>query len=437
MFKKLIHRLKGELALSLARTFAARGVVVVGGMLLYVILGRLYGAAGMGAFALAQSLYLGAAILARQGMDNALMRYVGQDPASSAVGAYLRLAVARGAVFSTIAALSLLISSQEMSEWFHSPMLAEVLPGLALAIPPFTISLVIGGFMKGLGKPAAAALLENGSISLLGCLIVLVLEALWSTGIENAGLAIAIAAWIVLVMGAVQVKYHMNQRISVKEKDPLLLLENFKSSAHTFFVLGTTQFVQQTVFVLIIGALLGENELGLFKAAERAAFLISFVLLVLNTVLPPRFSKLYYAGDMNGLKKIVRQGVLVGLVLATPLLLVLFIAAERVMNVYGEGFEQGAMLLRIFAIGYFINVISGSFELLLGMTGYERIVRNISLFCCTLGVVILLTIVPHFGAIGAALSFTLLLVVRNLLGVYYVRIKLGFWGLTFFRSCSH
>ena len=72
MIAKLLQRLKGDLASALIRTFIAKGIAAVGGVLLFVVLGRLYGAEGVGVFALAQSIYLGAGILARYGMDNAM-----------------------------------------------------------------------------------------------------------------------------------------------------------------------------------------------------------------------------------------------------------------------------------------------------------------------------------------------------------------------------
>ncbi|UYG06069.1 lipopolysaccharide biosynthesis protein [Halomonas sp. M4R1S46] len=167
MLTKLSHRLKGDLILPLARTFIARGIAALGGLLLVVVLGRLYGPAGVGVFALAQSVYLGAGILARYGMDNALMRYVGQDHASSAIKIYLRWAVSRSFSLSVLAAVAVFLLRHRFAIWFDAPMLASVLPGIALTIPAFTVAFVLGGFMKGIRRPATACLMENGSISLI------------------------------------------------------------------------------------------------------------------------------------------------------------------------------------------------------------------------------------------------------------------------------
>lgn len=136
MLAALLQRIKGELALALVRAFVARGIAAVGGIVLFVVLGRFYGAEGVGVFALAQSIYLGAGILARYGMDNALMRYVGQDPTSSAVPVYLRWALIKSALLSTTAAVLVFLLRDQFALWFNAPMLGIVLPGIALAIPP-------------------------------------------------------------------------------------------------------------------------------------------------------------------------------------------------------------------------------------------------------------------------------------------------------------
>ena len=198
MIASLLQRFKGELALALMRTFIARGIAAVGGIVLFIVLGRLYGAEGVGVFALAQSIYLGAGILARYGMDNALMRYVGQDPTASAVPVYLRLALTKSALLSTVAAVLVFLLRDQFALWFDAPMLGIVLPGIALAIPPFTVAFVLAGFMKGIRKPATACLLENGGIALVATALVLLFYNLSSEGISTSGWAMAAAAWIVL-----------------------------------------------------------------------------------------------------------------------------------------------------------------------------------------------------------------------------------------------
>ena len=81
--------LRGDTGRALVRTFMARAVSAFGALGLVVVVGPLYGPKGVGVYALAQSILLGSGILARRGMDNALMRFVGRDAQSPMIWHYL------------------------------------------------------------------------------------------------------------------------------------------------------------------------------------------------------------------------------------------------------------------------------------------------------------------------------------------------------------
>ncbi|EPC04144.1 hypothetical protein L861_02195 [Litchfieldella anticariensis FP35 = DSM 16096] len=426
---QLVKRLKGELAISLARTFIARGIAALGGLLLAMILGRLYGPAGVGVFALAQSLYVGAAILARYGMNNALMRYVGQDHQSKEIVVYLRWAIRKAGLLSLVAAATIFLLRGHLGDWFDAGALPGVLVGISLVIPAVTLAFVVGGFMKGIRKPATACLLENGSIALVACLPVLGLNAIWPTeGVANAGWALALASWLVLAQGAWQAwRWLKSQQLHTAEVPATK--QEFSASSHAFFVLSLALLMQQVVSILIAGWLLDSAQLGLFKAAERTALLINFILLVINAVLPPRFAALYRQRDMAGLSALARKGVLIGLGLATPMLLLCLLVPQWVLSLFGPEFTQAENLLRIIALAQLINVATGPVGFLLNMTGHEKLMRNIALVSNAIGLSMFFILIPPFGALGAAWALALVLVLQNLTALMFAWRKLGIWML--------
>ena len=419
MIATLLQRLKGELALALIRTFIARGIAAVGGVLLFVVLGRLYGVEGVGVFALAQSIYLGAGILARYGMDNALMRYVGQDATSSAVPVYLRWALIKSALLSTAAAIVIYLLRNQFALWFNAPMLAEILPGIAFAIAPFTVSFVLAGFMKGIRKPATACLLENGGIALVATVLVLLFYNLSSKDISTSGWAMAAAAWIVLGQGLWQT-WKWRRSTPSETNDQTLNPKAFKSSSNAFFVMSLAPFVQQVLFVLIAAYYLTDKDLGLFKAAERSALLISFVLIVINAVLPPRFASLYKTRKIGEMLSLLKKGALIGLLLASPFLMLCIASPKFILGLFGTEFVNSVLPLQIIAIGQAINVATGSVGFLLNMTGNERLMRNISILSNFVGLVFLTVLLPSVGVLGVAIAYSMILILQNSLALIYV-----------------
>ncbi len=429
MLSRTAKQFRSELGLALLRTFIARGVSALGGLLLVVVLGRLYGPNGVGLFALAQSLYLGAGIMAKYGMDNALMRFVGQEPHCVHVKTYLRWALMRSLWLSLLAAVAIYLLRSPLERLFSSPELASVLPGIAVAIPAFTLAFVLGGFMKGVNKPATACLLENGSISLIATLLLLSMNLMWpDSGILQAGWAFALAAWLVLGQGFWQAR-HWLVRQKWKVIGELISRKEFRSSSQAFFFLSLAQFMQQVVGIMIAGWLLSSDELGLFRSAERIAFLISFILLVINAVFPPRFAKLFYKGDYFGLNRLAKKSSLFASLLAFPLLIICLCYPSWVLGLMGEGFSGASFILQILACAQLVNVSTGSVGFLLNMTGHEALMRNISLLCNALGLLLLLIMTSQFGIVGAAFSFATVLVLQNLTALFFAWRRLGIWML--------
>lgn len=420
--------MQGELGLALARTFVARGIAAVGGVFLVVTLGRLYGAEGVGAFALAQSLYLGAGILSRYGMDHALMRYVGEDAKSEAIRKYLSWAMFNSLRLSVLAAGVIFLLHSKLVAFFEIPMLGQLLPIISFAIPPFTLAIVLGGFMKGIRKPATACLLENGIIALVTSGLLLVLNSLWPVGISNVGWAFTLAAWSVFGYGGWEAwRWFRTQELDVSSKAQDY--SDFKKSSNSFFLMSISGLMQNVLSIIIAGWLLNGSDLGLFKAAERLAMLIRFLLFVINAVLPPHFASLYRKGDPDALGMLVRKAAGFGLILASPLLLICVIFPQWALSFFGREFIEAAPLLRILAVAQVISVSTGSLTFLLNMTGNEQLMCNISLICSMAGLLSFLLLIPYFGALGAALALALTLVLQNLVAFVFVWRKLGIWAL--------
>lgn len=424
-------RLKNELALSLFRTLIARGLAALGSLALLVVLGRLYGAPGVGIFALAQGFILGAGILARYGMDQALMRFVGRDNQTPQIMNYLRWACTKTLWFSTTVAIVIFACRDLFERAFNAHGLANVLVGIAIATPAFTLGFLLSGFFKGVRKPATACLLENGSVSLVTGLLVLVFHWLApDAGFVTIGWTYALAAWLVLLKGAWQLRnWYKQQKWQLDELQSIVTHQEFATSSRAFFVMSLAGFMQTVLSIMIAGWLLSSADLGLFKTAQQTAVLISFILIVINAIFPPRFAHLFHQDNHQALERLARQGALLGILLASPLLLICLLLPHWVLGLVGSEFVQAAPLLQIIATGQLVNVATGSVSYLLNMTGHEKLMRNIALLSNVLGILFFFLLIPLFGALGAALSLTLVLMLQNLIGLVFVWHKLGIWML--------
>ncbi|MBT11531.1 MAG: hypothetical protein CMI02_05800 [Oceanospirillaceae bacterium] len=431
-----LRRMRGEMGQALMRTFVARAIAALGALALALVIGRLYGPDGMGVYALAYGFLLGVGTLARMGMDNGLMRYVGQDPGSHRVPVYLRWALQRTLMLSVVAGALIWLLRYRLEGVFEAPGLAAVLVGIVLAAPPYAFGFLFSGFFKGIRKPATACLLENGSVALVAGALILA-YGLWFGGNQLVviGYAYAIAAWLVALQGGLQAWLWCRRQPwwgrgqMMDDIHVAVSRSQFMAVSRAFFVTGLANFMQSVLGLMIAGWLLTSAELGLFKSSQQTATLIGFILIVINAIFPPRFAALYHRGELSALGRLARQGALLGLVIAAPLLVLCLVAPGWVLGWFGDEFRQGANLLRIIALAQLVNVATGSVGFLLNMTGHERLMRNIALLCNSLGLAGFFLLPQLFGALGAALALAFVLVTQNLIALFFVWRRLGIWTL--------
>jgi O-antigen/teichoic acid export membrane protein len=150
--------------------------------------------------------------------------------------------------------------------------------------------------------------------------------------------------------------------------------------------------------------------------------------LALNSVITisgPKFAELYRKGDLDGIRDTMRASVRVCLLPAGGSLLVILLFARPIMGLFGPEFVEGASVLRILAIGQFVNAATGPVGLLLTMTGNERDTRNIVLAYTLFLLVACALVAPRWGILGTAVVNAFAVAFLNFFAVYFVHKRLG------------
>jgi len=432
--------LRSELALPLLRTFIARAIAALGSLGLMLVVGRSHGPQGVGVLALAQSLLLGAGLLSKSGMDNTLMRYVSLRRNYKEAFRYLGWALQRAIPAAILVATFLFMARTYFESIFSSPGLGEILFGISFSVPCYVFGYLLSGFFKGIRKPAAACLMENGAIALYaGGVLWLFLQyrAGLSASYSVIGYSYIAAAALVALQGGTQLWlwcrkqscFPFNGVEMAAAGSPSIGRVQFAATSRAFFAATFAGFMQNVLAILLAGWLLSSSDLGLFKSAQQIGMVIAFILLVVNAVLPPRFASLYHNGNITALTRLARQGALLCGAVATPLVLICMFVPTWVLSWFGSGFHEAGPLLRIIAIAQLINVTTGSVGFLLNMTGHERLMRNIAITCNALGLLAFFFFISFFGAIGAAIALAFVLVCQNVVAMFFVWRKLGIWTL--------
>jgi O-antigen/teichoic acid export membrane protein len=183
--------------------------------------------------------------------------------------------------------------------------------------------------------------------------------------------------------------------------------------------------VMQVSSTLMLGVWADSADVSQYAVAWRTAMLVSFVPLAISTIVQPKFAALYARGDMQSLAATTRGAAVLMVACSAPVLLVFVAVPERIVSIFGSDFADGAVILQILAVGQLSNIALSSVGILLVMSGQEKQFRNVLVAAVCVALLLNITLIPAYGAIGAAAAEASALVVLNVLFGYAVWKKHG------------
>lgn len=323
------------------------------------------------------------------------------------------------------------VSNQFGSQLFQNPGLDPVLAVLAIGIPFFALYQLLGFAFQGLHKPVISVFILNISNQLIVILLIAVAIAF---GVIFSAIKVAavfsVGAFITLCVGLWFWVNQGNSKAPADYSQKDALIESAKPLCTVMIMMLLVQWSGQ----LIAGSFLATEQVAFLSVAQRLGALTSFVLVAVNMVAAPRFAASAKQNNNQDLRAASLFCTRIMVSIATPILVFVLIFAEFLMGLFGQEYIQGADLLRIFVIGQYVNVVTGSVGYLLNMTGNEKDMRNLVFFSGPLALLLGFTLTPLYGATGAALSTAIAIGSQNLLAVYVVKKRLGFNTLNFIKQ---
>ncbi len=179
--------------------------------------------------------------------------------------------------------------------------------------------------------------------------------------------------------------------------------------------------------IVISSFILHSEEVAILSAAQRTAYITSFILMISNMSMAHRFSHLWFKGEIILLKSTVLKMTRLLIIVAIPILVIILSFPAKIMSVFGKEYVVASSALILFALGQFTNIIAGSASTLLNMTGNERLYKIASLFGGLTAVIFGVVLTYFYGVLGAAASTAIAMLAQNIVLVYFIKKKFDFY----------
>lgn len=447
-FTRKLHALREDLHLieMVRSAFSALIIRILGAasaFALSVSVARLFGVSGSGTFYLIVGILTVLATVSRFGLDNTVVKYVSYSTALvdwSSIKVIYKFSIQITLVCSlTISFLLFAFSEQVAHYLFHNPELVTPLKFSSFALPPLAIGLLHAEFLRGLRKIIYSQFIKTGAVS-IGTLCVIYPLA-HAYNLNGAFTAYLLAATLAMCVSLWQ--WHTcftnlsKQTSPIKANNQPVTEALIFQSAWPMFGVVIAGLVVQNGLTIMLGLWSNVNEIGVFSVSSQITSILIFPLMASVSVLAPKFAALHREGKDSEIRKLAKQSSLILTCFVLPVALLVYLYSHTILALFGNGFTNGTIVLRILIVGVVLNVATGAVAELLVMTGHERAVRKIHF----LGAIVVITtggyLIPHFSSVGAATTSAIGYGLINVLMVLTVRKKLGFWPIGFnLKECK-
>ncbi len=224
------------------------------------------------------------------------------------------------------------------------------------------------------------------------------------------------------------IEFFLYSKINTRAKTNFPIQKLLKLSLPMMFSTALL-FLLNWTDIFMLSSMKSSAEVGIYNAAFKIASLGFIIIIAINVVIAPKISELYSQHKMEDLKKVIHQSTWLIIVLTIPLVLLIILFRKQVLGLFGSEFLSGEISLIIISFGVLISAISGNVDQILNMTDSHKILRNITLFCFILNVILNYVLIPMYGINGAAIASLVTNIVLNAICLFFIKKKLGF--LTF------
>ena len=379
-----------------------------------IVVARILGAEGFGAFTYATTWGIFVGMMLALGLGELSIRevpgYLTRRETGPVLGYFLTLAVTVS-ITGIIAVLGF--------AWAERSGILVLAPGWKLVAAMAVIHamvLSLSHILNGFQRILTTQFLETIVRQIL--YLCLVLGAVWAgaTLTPNRVVSLSVFAAIPILCIMVVVASHAWREQDLPIERPRIHLKLWFAGALPVFMTSFANRLQLDMDVLMVGALLGNFDVGVYRAAARGAMLISIANMIALQIVGPMLSRALAEGKLDEAQRLLRQAATVSFVAGVPLCLVLGFGADFYLGLFGPEFVAARVSLLILLVSQATIVLAGADAILLVMLRRERVVMLITTIGVAANFILNYVLINRYGIEGAAIA--------SLISMTFVRIGL-------------
>lgn len=233
----------------------------------------------------------------------------------------------------------------------------------------------------------------------------------------------SIAAALAFIIGYLFLKRKLLTRL--KNITPAFKNKLWFKETIPFSITSGVQVIKTKLLTFILVIFGSLEAVAIFDIAMRGATLVSFTLDALNTAISPYLSSAFEQNKKETLQRIVTKSARIIFVFSLPVALIFIFFGKSILELlFAKAYVVSYIPLVILCIGQLVNSLTGSVGTVLNMTGNQKYFSKIQIQMMILSALLSVPLIIYYSVIGAALTFSFVIISQNIILVILVRKKL-------------
>jgi O-antigen/teichoic acid export membrane protein len=385
----------------------------------HLLLARQLPVAEYGLFSLALTCLMFSVAFAKQGIEPAIVRFfaIESDNKGKISALYLYIVLYTFVNSAVVALVIVLLKGVISSNLLNTAELINLLPVVAGLTLIQTWLSVNSSVLKGLKKPLQSMFFTGLCIHVFGITLLLINPP--ATGLQALSLffyAVIVATLLSFFIVSKQVNITWSNIQNAKDSG----IKKLYSASRVLFVSSLAALVTQQFAVLLLARYASLADIALYSIALKISLLMSYPLIVLNTLTAPLYAKMHQQGRFIAFKQLAWLTTKGLIVVATPLCALVMFFSSEIVSFFGEKYLPSADILIILILGQWVNLSTGTVVSMLVMAGHEKVHRRNSVVMSLLIIILLCWLIPLYGIFAAAWISSFSMAMFNLISLYYV-----------------
>ncbi|MDO6462224.1 oligosaccharide flippase family protein [Granulosicoccaceae sp. 1_MG-2023] len=403
-----------------------KGFSAVSAFILTLLIVRLLNPDGAGRVLLVITIVTVLSNIFKFGLDVPVLRFLSVGSKAPARPGLITLAIVWSLLLACpIIAVLYSVSGGLVTSVFGKPELLPTLRMGLLAVPFFSVAFLVSRALLAKGLPVQSSFFEGVGVSAVFILLIFFFAFLEVAPFDDRvliGLYLGSAIFVLILS-----LFVCARRCGFSLPNRFVDLEMFRS-AWNYWVATLMNMLVQWSGLVVAAIFISSRDVAYLSAAQRVASLVSFILIVINMLVAPKFALYSNEGELYRLKRLAKRSCRLVSSVAFCMLVFILLFSDKIMLIFGPEYVSAVGWLSVLALGQFINAATGSVGVILNMTGHEREFRTLTLYVGPFTVVLSFVLASNWGASGAACATALGLALQNVGAFVLVKRRLGFWA---------